>query len=316
MELRDPARQRHRLLPRAGVALLPGGIHTPAFHEALARESRYFNAHPYLASVAVGALARAELDGADPERIERFRTALCGPLGSVGDRLVWAGWLPFCSLASLAVFGLGASPVAVVALFLVLYNVGHLGLRIWGLNTGWKHGLRVASALGNPVLRRGPQQIGRVAALATGIAIPLALGRIIGPGRSFMGEVLVAVALGVVSDRPPADAHRRMAAVAHRARRSRPLLGDSLMPERAVQIVNKNGLHARPAAEIVKLAAKFQSEITIVKDDLDVNGKSIMGVMMLAAEHGSTILLRAEGPDADAALDALATLVGNKFGER
>ncbi len=88
------------------------------------------------------------------------------------------------------------------------------------------------------------------------------------------------------------------------------------MPERAVQIVNKNGLHARPAAEIVKLAAKFQSDITIVKDDLDVNGKSIMGVMMLAAEHGSTILLRAEGPDADAALDALATLVGNKFGER
>jgi Phosphotransferase System HPr (HPr) Family len=88
------------------------------------------------------------------------------------------------------------------------------------------------------------------------------------------------------------------------------------MPERAVQIVNKNGLHARPAAEIVKLAAKFQSEITIVKDDLDVNGKSIMGVMMLAAEHGSTILLRADGPDADAALDALARLVGNKFGER
>jgi len=80
--------------------------------------------------------------------------------------------------------------------------------------------------------------------------------------------------------------------------------------------VNKNGLHARPAAEIVKLAAKFQSEITIVKDDLDVNGKSIMGVMMLAAEHGSTILLRAEGPDADAALEALVTLVGNKFGER
>ena len=88
------------------------------------------------------------------------------------------------------------------------------------------------------------------------------------------------------------------------------------MPERQVQIVNKIGLHARPAAEIVKLAAKFQSEITIVKDDLDVNGKSIMGVMMLAAEHGSTILLRAEGPDADAALDALSTLVSNKFGER
>jgi len=88
------------------------------------------------------------------------------------------------------------------------------------------------------------------------------------------------------------------------------------MPERTVQIVNRNGLHARPAAEIVKLASKFQSEITIVKDDLDVNGKSIMGVMMLAAEHGSSITFRAEGPDAAQALDALATLVDNKFGER
>lgn len=175
---------------------LPGGVHSAAFHEALARESRYFNAHPYLAAVAVGALARAELEGADPVRIERFRTALCGPLGSVGDRLVWAGWLPFCSLASLAIFGLGASPLVVVGLFLILYNAGHFGLRIWGLNTGWQRGLGVASALGNPVLRRGPQQIGRLAALATGIAIPLALGRVIGPGRSLLGEVLVAVALG------------------------------------------------------------------------------------------------------------------------
>ena len=87
------------------------------------------------------------------------------------------------------------------------------------------------------------------------------------------------------------------------------------MPERTVLIENKNGLHARPAAEIVKLAAKFNSEITIVKDDLDVNGKSIMGVMMLAAEHGSSITLRAEGPDADQALEALATLVHNRFGE-
>jgi phosphocarrier protein HPr len=87
------------------------------------------------------------------------------------------------------------------------------------------------------------------------------------------------------------------------------------MPERTVQITNKNGLHARPAAEIVKLAAKFQSEITVVKEDLDVNGKSIMGVMMLAAEHGSSITFRAEGPDADKALDALATLVANGFGE-
>jgi phosphocarrier protein len=88
------------------------------------------------------------------------------------------------------------------------------------------------------------------------------------------------------------------------------------MVERTVQIVNKNGLHARPAAEIVKISSKFQSEITLVKDGMEVNGKSIMGVMMLAAECGSSLVMRAEGADADAALDALATLINNKFGER
>ena len=88
------------------------------------------------------------------------------------------------------------------------------------------------------------------------------------------------------------------------------------MIERTVQIVNKNGLHARPAAEIVKISARFQSEITLVKDGMEVNGKSIMGVMMLAAECGSAIGLKAEGPDADAAVTALATLIADKFGER
>ena len=88
------------------------------------------------------------------------------------------------------------------------------------------------------------------------------------------------------------------------------------MVERTVQIVNKNGLHARPAAEIVKISAKFQSEITLVKDGMEVNGKSIMGVMMLAAECGASVLLKADGADAEQALDALATLIANKFGER
>ena len=87
------------------------------------------------------------------------------------------------------------------------------------------------------------------------------------------------------------------------------------MPEREVKITNKLGIHARPAAEIVKAAGKFRSSITIVRDDLEVNAKSIMGVMMLAAEFGATIVVRAIGEDADAALDALATVIANKFGE-
>lgn len=87
------------------------------------------------------------------------------------------------------------------------------------------------------------------------------------------------------------------------------------MPERDVKIVNKLGIHARPAAEIVKTAGKFKSNITIIRDDLEVNAKSIMGVMMLAAEFGAVVTLRATGEDADAAIDALATVIANKFGE-
>jgi phosphocarrier protein HPr len=87
------------------------------------------------------------------------------------------------------------------------------------------------------------------------------------------------------------------------------------MPERTVEVVNEAGIHARPAAEIVKVAAKFRSEILVIRDDLEVNAKSIMGVMMLAAECGSTIVIKAEGDDAAAAVDAIADLVASRFGE-
>jgi PTS system mannose-specific IID component len=178
------------------LRLLPGGVHTPQFKDALARQSKYFNAHPYLASVAVGALARAELDGVPATQIERFRTALAGPLGSVGDRLIWAGWLPFCSLVGLAVFGLGGGALAVLVTVLGLYNAGHFALRAWGLRVGWNRGMRVAQALANPVLRQGPQVIAPFAAFAAGFGVPLALMRIIGPGRTLLGLVLVGAALG------------------------------------------------------------------------------------------------------------------------
>ncbi len=87
------------------------------------------------------------------------------------------------------------------------------------------------------------------------------------------------------------------------------------MIERESQIVNQLGLHARPAAQIVKTASAFKSDIEIVKDGMAVNGKSIMGVMMLAAECGSMIMFRANGEDEAAAVEALAALVGRGFGE-
>lgn len=85
--------------------------------------------------------------------------------------------------------------------------------------------------------------------------------------------------------------------------------------QRTVQIVNRAGLHARPAAEFVKLADRFDAEIQVERDGLEVNGKSIMGVLMLAAERGSRLRIRAEGQDAEAALDALAALVQRGFEE-
>ncbi|TVP76942.1 MAG: HPr family phosphocarrier protein [Gemmatimonadales bacterium] len=85
--------------------------------------------------------------------------------------------------------------------------------------------------------------------------------------------------------------------------------------ERTVRIRNRAGMHARPAAAFVKLAGKYRAEIQVARDGLEVNGKSIMGVLMLAAEQGSELRLRGEGEDAREALEALAALVEDGFGD-
>jgi phosphocarrier protein len=87
------------------------------------------------------------------------------------------------------------------------------------------------------------------------------------------------------------------------------------MIEREATIVNQDGLHARPAAKIVRLASTFNSDVELFKDGMAVNGKSIMGVMMLAAECGSSIMIRADGPDAEQAVSAISQLVAEGFGE-
>lgn len=87
------------------------------------------------------------------------------------------------------------------------------------------------------------------------------------------------------------------------------------MHEVRVEVVNRAGMHARPAAEFVKLAGRFKAEVRLAKGDFEVNGKSIMGVLMLAAEQGSELAIRAEGPDAAEALDTLADLVRRGFEE-
>jgi len=81
------------------------------------------------------------------------------------------------------------------------------------------------------------------------------------------------------------------------------------------EIVNKLGLHARAAVIFVKAAGKFESEITITKDDMEINGKSIMGILMLGAAMGTNITVVAKGSDAERAVRELGNLILNKFGE-
>ena len=87
------------------------------------------------------------------------------------------------------------------------------------------------------------------------------------------------------------------------------------MIQRTVTVRNKFGLHARPAALIVTTASKYLSEFFISKDGVRVNGKSIMGVMMLAAEMGSELLLELDGQDEEQAIDAIIQVIDSKFGE-
>ena len=85
--------------------------------------------------------------------------------------------------------------------------------------------------------------------------------------------------------------------------------------EKSMKIQNELGLHARAATKLVQLASKFPCELTLTKDGHEVNGKSIMGVLMLVASKGTTVLVRAKGEKAAEAIDAIGKLIDDKFGE-
>ena len=104
-----------------------------ALRAAIARHNSLFNSHPYLATIAMGAVARLEADGADPKTIDRFKIAMRGSLGSMGDQLVWCAWRPASALLGVLLLLAGATWWVAIAAFLVVYNAMHLGLRAWGL---------------------------------------------------------------------------------------------------------------------------------------------------------------------------------------
>jgi mannose/fructose/N-acetylgalactosamine-specific phosphotransferase system component IID len=165
------------------------------YRAAVARAAHFFNAHPYLCGLAVGATARAEHDGVPPEQVERLRTALGGPLGALGDRLVWAGWLPFTSGLALIGVALGLGLRSVIG-FLIVYNIGHVALRWWALHAGWTYGGRVATALRQPLLQRATTLSAPAMALVMGAALPFVARYLTGGFLGWTRAALAAVAAG------------------------------------------------------------------------------------------------------------------------
>lgn len=148
-----------------------------ALERALRLHAEHFNAHPYLVTLALGAVARMEAEGGDPEAIRRFKKAVRGPLGSLGDRLIWVTWLPVCALTALAAALLGLGPAAAVVTFLVLYNAVHLGLRLWGFRLGMQEGRRVGARLQRSPLQRLADRLAGPAVCLVGIVLGTALTR-------------------------------------------------------------------------------------------------------------------------------------------
>ncbi|MGH7561950.1 MAG: PTS system mannose/fructose/sorbose family transporter subunit IID [Gemmatimonadales bacterium] len=179
--------------------------------EARSRSVQYFNAHPYLGGVAVGALARAELDGEPGERILRLRTALSGPLGALGDQIFWVGLVPATMAGALAAVVLGGGLVA-VGLAVLVYNVVRFAVTAWGLRIGLAHGIHVAQAVTSSRLRGAIGWAGGAAAVLVGFAIPVVaewLLRDAGYGDRTLGLALAgALAFGLAGIR------RRMPAIA------------------------------------------------------------------------------------------------------
>jgi PTS system mannose-specific IID component len=140
--------------------------------EAVVRSTEFFNCHPNLAGLALGAVVRGEYDALPGDQIARLRTALCSPLGALGDQLFWAGLVPALMGAALVAVMLGAGWWAVLAV-LVGYNVIRVGTAFWALRTGLATGMRVGAAIGGSWVPRWIPRAGAAAAFAVGAAIAL-----------------------------------------------------------------------------------------------------------------------------------------------
>lgn len=163
-----------------------------ALDASLQRHLEHFNAHPYLCNVALGAAVKLESEGADAETVRRFKLAVRGPLGSLGDGLVWATWLPGVSLLAVTLYWIGLPGWVAVLAFLFVYNVGHVGLRLWAFRVGLADGREVGARLARADLGGWTSKLQVVAALLLGALVGAML---VGEGGlAAAGPVWVALA--------------------------------------------------------------------------------------------------------------------------
>jgi mannose PTS system EIID component len=139
--------------------------------EAVVRSAEFFNCHPNLAGLALGATARAEYEAVAGPLIVRLRTALCSPLGSMGDQLFWAGLVPALVGITLVAVILGGRMWAIVG-FLLAYNSIRIWTGYWSLRTGMSAGMKVGAAIGSSWLPHAIEWVGPAAGFALGAAVP------------------------------------------------------------------------------------------------------------------------------------------------
>ncbi|HEX5962791.1 MAG TPA: PTS system mannose/fructose/sorbose family transporter subunit IID [Gemmatimonadales bacterium] len=140
--------------------------------EAVARSAEFFNCNPNLAGLALGATTRAEYEAVPGPQIVRLRTALCSPLGAMGDELFWAGLVPALVGAALVAVVLGAGWSAIAG-FLLAYNAVRLWTSYWSLRVGIQSGMRVGAAISASWLPRAIERVGPIAAFSIGAAVPM-----------------------------------------------------------------------------------------------------------------------------------------------
>jgi phosphotransferase system HPr (HPr) family protein len=286
---------------------------------------------PAVAIAASGAMGSEALAAAGPiappvlvpapevDPIPRVKAVMGSALAALGDRLFWLTLRPFA--ACLGVFvALAFSWLGAVALWLC-YNSVHLAVRFRGVEWGYREGPGV---LGEGLRKRVTRSVHALSVFGSAI-VGVVVAMLLVPGGEpqtlvFQGALAGGLALGLVTAQ-----RARPSPTQWRSASAWPVSSwdgcdessgkaAGVVTEAQLVIRNQLGLHARACALFVKTAARFKSHVLVSRDDLEVNGKSIMGVMMLAAEEGSLIKVKADGEDEQAAIAALTELVNGKFG--